>query len=70
MTPKQRTLYILEHSRGDDLQRAQRAFAGMGYKEMQEQYGQSGRTRQQLVDGYQQAEDELDAAIEWVMSVL
>ena len=38
---------------GDNLYRASAAFRGMPPTMLQEEYGQSGRTRQDIIDGYQ-----------------
>ena len=55
--------------RGDDLYRAQSAFRGLSQKQMQEQHGMSGKTRQQIINEYQEHADKTDAAIAWVKSV-
>ncbi len=47
--------YILRqmsYQRSDDLERARAVFRGMTADQMAEQHGQSGYTRQQLLDGY------------------
>ncbi len=45
---------ILNQARGDDLARARIAFRGLTEKEMQEKHGQSGRTRAEILAGYEQ----------------
>ncbi len=45
----------LGRARGDDLERAECAFRGMTAVAMDEQYGQSGRTRQQILDEYRES---------------
>ncbi len=45
----------LGRARGDDLERAECAFRGMTAEELDEQYGQSGRTRQQILDEYRES---------------
>lgn len=45
---------IVFNARGDDLERAQWAFRGMPLEGMQAKYGQSGQTRQTILDGYVQ----------------
>jgi hypothetical protein len=42
---------ILEETKGDDLYRFQRKFYGMTPTEMQGEFGQSGKTFQQVLDG-------------------
>jgi hypothetical protein len=51
---------------GDNLQRAQYAFRGCTPEQMQQEYGQSGQTRQQILDGYQQHANQVAAARRWV----
>ena len=56
----------LQDMKGDDLYRAKRAFSGYTPKEMQEQHGQSGQSRQEILDGYAAQNRKVDEAIEWV----
>lgn len=51
---------------GDDLQRAQAAFQNCTAEQMDQQYGQSGKTRRQIVAEYQAHQDATHAAIAWV----
>lgn len=60
----------IEKARGDDLYRARRSFRGLSTTQMQEQHGQSGRTRQQILDDYQDRYDKCDAAIYLVRVIL
>jgi len=53
-------------SRGDDFQRAKLAFRGLSKEEMQEQHGESGQTRQEILDGYRAYQDKCDEAIEYL----
>ncbi len=60
-TPKQlaeRLRNLVRSTEGDDFGRARRTFAHCSPEEMQEQWGQSGRTRQQVLDGYTEARAE------------
>lgn len=41
-----------EQTRNDDLERAEAAFRGLPPHLMQGQYGESGKTRQQILDEY------------------
>lgn len=59
-------LVALRQYRGDNLERAKMAFNGYTKKEMNEQYGQSGVTCQELLDKYQSHVDEVEEAIKWV----
>lgn len=65
MTPKETAIAIIESSFGDDLERATDAFANYTDKEMQQLYGQSGMTCQQILDGYKRDRAEREAALEW-----
>jgi hypothetical protein len=58
-TTKKLLLRLIEQHRGDDLYRAKAAFRGLSPEQMQEQYGASGQTRQQILDDYQRRDDEL-----------
>ncbi len=68
MTPKELTLRTLHNARSDDTYRAKAAFRGLSAKEMTENYGQSGKTRQQIIDEYETSDRQYDAAIAWVES--
>ena len=59
-------LRVLGQYRGDDLYRAKAAFRDCTQEEMQQQYGESGRTRAQIVEGYAEHVAKVDAAIAWV----
>lgn len=52
----------IESRRGDDLYRARASFKHCTPKEMQEQYGFSGKTRQQIIDEYEVFEKKCDEA--------
>jgi hypothetical protein len=54
---------------GDDFQRAQAAFKRFTPEQMQDQHGESGKTRQQILDDYKAHQDQVTAAITWVKSV-
>jgi hypothetical protein len=68
MTPRQNAIRIIKQSFGDDLERARLAFAGLTPEKMDEQYGQSGQTRRQIIEGYEQSRHEHQAALDWVES--
>ncbi len=63
--PKEVILYALKNSRGDDLERAETAFKDLSPQELDEQYGQSGKTCQQILDDYRDHRKEIDNAIVW-----
>lgn len=56
MTEESKAVIIaaLTQYRGDDYERARAAFRRRTAIEMEEQYGQSGRTCQQILEGYYQ----------------
>jgi hypothetical protein len=62
MTPKAKEtlLRLIGNARGDDLQRARLAFRSLSPAQMQEQHGQSGQTRQQILDSYETHNREMD----------
>ena len=65
MTSKTKALVLcgLQTLRGDDYERARAAFRNCTLEEMQEFYGGSGETRQQILDGYRQHARAVEAAI-------
>jgi hypothetical protein len=66
MNPKQTALQALEQMKGDDSYRARIAFRGLNDKQMQEQHGQSGKTRAQILAEYEAHDQKVQAAIDWV----
>lgn len=56
----------LQLVRGDDLPRARRAFRNCTIEEMMLEYGESGRTRQEILDVYEEHDARVSAAIAWV----
>ncbi len=52
----------IANAHDDSLERATSAFRGLTAVQMQEQHGQSGCTRQELLDGYRAARAEHDQA--------
>ena len=53
----------IERARGDDLCRARAAFKHFSPDKMEEEHGQSGRTRQQVLDGHIEHNRKCDVAI-------
>jgi len=53
----------INQRRCDDFYRAKLAFRNCTPEEMNQEYGQSGQTRQQILDGYEQREKQCDEAI-------
>jgi hypothetical protein len=64
-----RAVYALECARGDDLYRARSAFRNFTPAQMNEQWGQSGKTCQTILDECRLHEAKINAAIEWVKRV-
>ena len=52
MTAKEKLMQIVECAKGDDLERAERAFRGLTEDQLKEEYGQSGRTKGEILTGY------------------
>ena len=53
----------LRSARSDDYERAKRAFAGYTPEQMSKEYGQSGNTCADILEGYRQHVEGIDAAI-------
>ena len=68
MTEKQLAIKALENMRGDDLYRARAAFRHCTPKQMSELYGESGKTRTEIIAEYEAFEAKVNAAIDWVKS--
>ena len=63
---KQLAIEALEQMRGDELYRARAAFRNCTPKEMGEQYGQSGKTRADILAGYEAHDAKVTAALAWL----
>ena len=62
MTAAEKLRRIVDNARGDDLERAERCFAGMSEAEMDMPYGQSGKTRREILEDYRRERAEWRAA--------
>lgn len=64
MSPETKKIILaaLDRYRGDDFERASHAFRGLSPDAMQRQYGQSGRTCQEILDGYRRHVEAIAAA--------
>jgi hypothetical protein len=51
---------------GDDIGRARLAFRGMTPEQMQQPFGDSGRTRAQVLADYEERGRDIEEAIAWV----
>jgi len=65
---KKLVLRALDTLRGDDLYGARIAFRNCTPEQMREEYGHSGKTRAEIIAGYEAHEARVDAAIAWVQS--
>ncbi len=59
-------IQILEGARSDDLERAQLAFSRLTEKQMDEKWGQSDFTPREILSGYQEYRNKINAAIQWM----
>jgi len=50
----------------DNLYRAKLQFGKMSERELEQEHGQSGRTRGEILDGYQNERDERKECVAWV----
>ena len=64
--PKQTTFNALRQMRGDDLERAKAAFRGCPPSVMKQEYGQSGKTRNQIIAEYEAHVANIQAAVDWL----
>lgn len=60
---KQFIVSCIEQHRGDDFYRAGLEFRDCTPKEMSQPYGQSGQTRQQILDSYKEHERQCNEAV-------
>ena len=61
---------IVRYAKGDDLERATSAFRGLSPAQMKEQHGQSGSTRQEILDNYRTLRHQHEQAAEYLESLL
>jgi hypothetical protein len=60
------TMAALQAYKGDNYSRAKAAFRGLSPEKMSSHYGESGITRQEILDTYKRHEDAVDAAMRWL----
>lgn len=60
---KELVLFALRSIKSDDYERAKRAFSNFTHVQMQQEWGQSGHTCREILDGYQAETLKIDAAI-------
>ena len=56
----------IDQRTGDNLERAQSAFRGLADDQMDKEYGQSGKTRREILNGYECERTLATAAMKWV----
>ncbi len=66
---KQIILRALNNYRGDNLERAQAAFKNCTPEQMQQLYGMSTETRQEILDGYKLHVEKVMKAIEEINNI-
>ena len=66
MTAKEKLLKIVEAAKNDDLECAEYAFR---YSNLNELFGQSGKTKGQVLDAYRKERQEWQAAYDLVKSL-
>lgn len=69
MTAKEKLIKIVEGARGDDLERAERAFGRFSQEQMKEEHGESGRTRAEILDAYKKERNEWNQAYALAKSI-
>jgi len=62
MDAKAKLLRIVANAKGDDLERAEMAFAGLSRAEMDKEHGQSGKSRRWVLSDYRRERAEWQAA--------
>jgi len=62
MTAQKKLLLIVERTRGDDLERAELAFRGLTKEQLAQEYGESGRTKGEMLDIYRKERREWEQA--------
>lgn len=66
-TPKQTIMKALQQYRGDDLYRARIAWGALTAAELDEEYGDSGATRREILRSLEEHDREVQDAIEWLV---
>ena len=66
---KAEALKILRRNLGDDLERAELTFRNLTPAQLQEEYGQSGMTRQAILDQYRDHRARNLEVIQWLEGV-
>ena len=59
-------IQVLETVKGDDLYRARMAFKNLTLEQMNQEYGQGGKTCAQIIAEYEEHDARVNALIDWV----
>lgn len=71
MSPNGRLLLsIVRNAFGDDLERATAAFGGCTPEQLNSQYGQSGRTRGQILEEYKEHRKRMQDLLEYTRNLV
>ena len=65
---KKLAIFALENLKGDDHIRARLAFKGYSPEQMKKEYGRSGETCEDILNGYEKRVSKIDAAINWLQN--
>jgi hypothetical protein len=65
---KQLAIAALQAQRSDDYARVRRCFQGYTADQMQEQYANTGLTRQAVLEQYEKRQEQYHKAIAWIRS--
>jgi len=69
MDAKTKLVRIVENARGDDLERAERQFAGMSDEDLDKPWGHNGITCREVLEGHRKERREWEAALALAKSV-
>lgn len=73
MTTQEKVLYVrraISQAMGDDLERADIAFKGMTETQLDQQWGQSGKTVRQIWQGYKDDRARWKEVLEWIEGLM
>lgn len=66
---KETIIKALENYRGDNLYRAKAAFKNYTEERLNSEYGESGKTPNEILAGYEKHEANIDAALTWIKEI-
>ena len=68
--PTEKLLRIVLNAKGDDLERAEAAFKRLSPEQMLEYHGDSGRTVQEILEGYREEREEWQDAYDLLKELI